>query len=131
MSYKRQILMARKSIARRGMVVLWCVLPGVTGTAWRPQPDGPVTTTPVVIAFLPVDRVQMESYAARGIEVTVGSSIGYMASTPGVDPQTTDFIRRDGKDYAIDYIDTLAPSGIAILYVLLLRAPVDTVVSDG
>lgn len=131
MTYARQIATARRLIAKYGMEVSWGVLQPASGTPWRPQPTAEPIFTPVRMAFLPVGRVQLESYAARGIEVTVGASLGYMASTPGVNPVPADFVRRDGEDYAVDYIDTIAPSGIAILYIMLLRAPVRTVVSNG
>lgn len=128
--YERQIATAQRLIAKRGQAVFWNVRdegttdPNVTegASAWRPKPVDGVSPDPVEvrIAFFPITKDQYESLRARGIELSVGSVMGYMGAV-SFTPAQKDSVTRDGKTLEVEYFDVLAPNGDVILYELYFK----------
>lgn len=131
--YERQIATAKRLIAKRGQAVFWNVRPVATADSsevegaskWRPKaaPLQPQLSFPVTIAFFPVDRNNYESLTGRGIELTSGSQLGYMAAV-GFEPSQKDTVTRNGHVLPVSHIEIIAPNGDAILYEIVFAAPV-------
>lgn len=124
--YDRQISSAKKLIARYGEIVTWqSVLDGPPVTSDQPwKPSFPTVANvehQVSMVFLPLSKEAKETMLRmRGTEVQTGFVMGYMGAV-SFTPSLKDVVVRRGKHLRPEHIDTLEPSGEAVLYTIVFR----------
>jgi hypothetical protein len=118
MSYARQIASAQRLIKKKGLLVTWRKL---VRTQNNVQPWKGTTANQdfqVYIVFLRKGGNLASALQSlfKGTEITQGAPNGIMGSIPGLIPELTDVVIRNGVTLAISAIDPLAPDGTPILY---------------
>lgn len=84
--------------------------------------QGPDVDHNVIVCFLPMHRVDYETYKyMTGSEVPTGSIKAIMGRVD-FDPDLTNVILRNGQQLRIKSIDVLSPNGEKILYTMVLAA---------
>jgi hypothetical protein len=123
--FDRAIALSTKLIAKNGQAVTWRVIadgaPIDPAQPWKPTEQTAPVEHPVVIAFLPLSGDLRKTITRlRGTEVPINSTMGLLAA---VDFNLTakDVVIRDGQEWRIEYIDTLAPNGQKVLHTVVFK----------
>lgn len=120
MQFDRQIKTAERLIAKYGQSVVWKQRTILENDIepWNPG-AGAETENNCIICFLPVSRVQMETFhLMKGTEVSEVSVMGYMSQVP-FKPAIGDTVVKDGEVLTVKNVNLLSPNGQKILYTIL------------
>jgi len=120
--FDRQIATAQRLIKKNGVAVKWrkFVKTEVPGKPWE------FTQVPVdydvVVCFLTMTKALYETLAfIPNTDVAIGSTMGLMGQVE-FDIEGTDVvIDYDGKELAIETVQTLAPNGQKILHTVVFK----------
>lgn len=121
--YSDDIAGALEDIAEAGEACTWFKPASQAGTPSRPEAGASPTQTPVFILFLPNKQASMLTIlsALADSNVPGGSEKGLMGNH-GFTPELGDWIIRANSERMTivpeNGIDTLAPSGVAILHTI-------------
>lgn len=129
--YDRQIATARRLIRKYGQPCLWADPGTPVPDPERPGmtiPAQPVVYTDIPIAFFPpsvleigqISNINASLNYARDSDVVTFSLIGYMPKV-AFTPNLNGVVTRDGKELFLLNIQTLAPNGDDILYMLVFK----------
>lgn len=120
--FDRQIATALRLIAKNGVAVKWkkFIKTEVPGKPWES------TQTPVeydaVICFLPLTKSLYESLAfIPGTDVQTGGTMGLMGQVSFEVEDTDVVIDYEGKELAIETVQTIAPNGQKILHTMVFK----------
>jgi hypothetical protein len=123
--FDRAIALSTKLIAKNGQAVTWRVIkdgaPLDPLQPWKPTEQAATVEHPVVIAFLPLSGDMRKTITRlRGTEVPINAVMGLMASVD-FNPVAKDVVIRDGQEWRIEHIDTLAPNGQKVLHTVVFK----------
>jgi len=122
MRFDRAIATAQRLIKKNGQTVTWRAIADTPNVLlpWSPGPRV-VTDTEVLMCFLPIDRLAMETFTfIKGTEVTKGSVMGLMGGVP-FDPNLKDVVIRGTQELRIANITLLSPNGQKVLYTVVFQ----------
>lgn len=120
--FDRQIATAQRLIKKNGAAVKWrkFVKTEVPGKPWETTQT--IVDHDAIVCFLPMTKSLYETLAfIPGTDVAIGSTMGLMGQVT-FDIEDTDVVLDyDGKELAIESVQTLAPNGQKILHTVVFK----------